>query len=74
MQNWESVEKMSKLYIDFFDICFDILHKLKGNLGQERVKGGPPSFQSKNWNNFLRYPWKNDSFSSFVPTFPPVPP
>ena len=40
----------------FFDIFLDILHKFKGNLGQEHVKGGPPSFQGKNWNNFLCYP------------------
>ena len=53
----------------FFDIFLDILHKLKGNLGQEHIKRGHLSFQSKNWNNFPCYPWKNDNFSSFVPTF-----
>ena len=58
----------------FFDIFLDISHKLKGNLGQEHVKRGPPSFQGKNWNNCPCYPWKNYSFSKFVPTFPPVPP
>ena len=36
----------------FFDIFFDTLHKMKVNLGQERVKKGLLSVQGKNWNNF----------------------
>ena len=36
--NWESVGKMSKYRI--FDIFLDILHKLKENLGHQRVKKG----------------------------------
>ena len=47
----------------FFDIFLDILHKMKEILSQEHVKRGPLSFQGK-----------NDSLSSFGPTFPPVPP
>ena len=58
----------------FFDIFLHILHKMKENLGQELVKRRLLSFQEKDWNNFPCYPWKNVSFSSFVPTFPPLPP
>ena len=36
----------------FFDIFLNILHKLKGNLGQNHVKGGPPSFQGKKVKQF----------------------
>ena len=54
----------------FFDIFLDILYKMEEDLGQEHVKRGLPG---KNWNNFPCYPWKNDSFSRFDPTFPPVP-
>ena len=53
----------------FFDIFLNILHKLKGNLGQNNVKGEPPSFQGKKWNNFPCYPWKNNSFFQFCPYF-----
>ena len=38
--------------IGFFDIFLDILHKMKVNLGQERVKRGLLSVQGKKWNNF----------------------
>ena len=38
MQILETVWKMSKLKV--FDIFWDILNKMKGNLGQECVKGG----------------------------------
>ena len=31
----------------FFDIFLDILHKMKDNLGQERVKGGVYSSMAK---------------------------
>ena len=34
----------------------------------------PLSIQRKHWKNFPCYAWKNDSFSSFGPTFPPIPP
>ena len=57
----------------FFDILLDILHKMEENLGQEHVKGGLLSFQGKSWENFPSYPWKNNSFSSFDRTFPPIP-
>ena len=39
--------KNVKIY-RFFDIFLDILYKLKRNLGQNHVKGGPPPFQGKN--------------------------
>ena len=58
----------------FCDIALDILHKMKENLGHEHVKKGLLSLKGKNCNNFSCYPWKNDSFSSFDLTFPPVPP
>ena len=58
----------------FFDIFLDILHDVKENLSQEHVERGLLSFQGNNWNNFPCYPWKVDSFSSFDPAFPPVPP
>ena len=54
----------------FFDIFLDILDKLKGNLGQEHVKWGPLSFLTI----FHAIPGKMTVFSSFVNTFPPVPP
>ena len=50
----------------FFDIFLDILHKLNRNFDQEHVEGVLPSFQSKNWNNFSCYFWKNDSFFQFL--------
>ena len=37
----------------FFDIFLDILHKLKKNLDQEHVKGGPPSLQENVGTIFL---------------------
>ena len=37
MQIWESVGKMSNYR--FFDIFWDILNKIKDNLGQECVEG-----------------------------------
>ena len=54
-----------------FDIFMDILHKIKGTLGQERVKRGLLFFPGKNWNEFPCYPWKTESFSSFDPIFHP---
>ena len=50
-----------------FDIFWDILNKVKDKLGQECAKGGieiiAPDFSGK-----------MIAFSSFDPTFPPVPP
>ena len=46
---------------------------MKENLGQEHVKRRPLSFQRENWNNSPAIPGKNDSFSSFDPTFAPIP-
>ena len=48
---FEEVLKKRQNY-RFFDIFFDILHELKGNLGQEHVNRGALSFLGKNWNNF----------------------
>ena len=45
MQIWESVKKRQNYR--FFDICLDILHKMKENLGQEHVKSGFLFFQGK---------------------------
>ena len=45
MQIWVSVGKMSKLYV--FDIFWDILDKMKGDLGQECVKRELLSFQGE---------------------------
>ena len=42
MQIWENVK-----IIVFFYIFWDILNKMKDNLGQECVKGGLLSFQGK---------------------------
>ena len=56
---------MSKLQV--FDIFLDILHKMKGNLGQERVKGGFYPSRAKVGTISPDIP-------SFDPTFPPVPP
>ena len=45
MQIWESAKKCQNY--KFFDIFWDILNKMKDNLGQECVKGGLLSFQGK---------------------------
>ena len=67
-------KKISKLRV--FDIFLDILHKLKGNLDQEHVKGGNPSFQGKNWNNFFAIPEKMTVFPVlsllFNPSLPKI--
>ena len=52
---------MSKLYIGFFDIFWDIWNKMKENLDQECVYGGHLSFQGK-LEQLPWLPWKNDSF------------
>ena len=57
--------------IGFFDIFWDILHKLKGNLDQEHVKGGLYPSRAKIETIFPAIPGKMTVFSSFVPTFPP---
>ena len=46
VQIWDSVWKNVKI-IGFFEIFWDILNKMKDNLGQECVKGGLLSFQGK---------------------------
>ena len=58
----------------FFDVFWDILNKMKDNLGQECVIGGLLSFQDKIGTIFPDFPVKMTAFSSFEPTFPPVPP
>ena len=45
MQIWETVSKMPDYR--FFDIFWNILNKMKDNLGQERVKGGSYLFRAK---------------------------
>ena len=62
---------MSKL--KFFDIFWDILDKMKNNLGQECVKGAILSFQGKIETIPSDFPGKITVFSSSDPTFPPVP-
>ena len=57
----------------FFDIFFDILHKMKKNLAQEHVKMGFLSFQSKFEKIAPDFPGKMTVFPVFDPTFPPVP-
>ena len=52
----------------FLDILWDILDKMKDNLGQECVKRGS-ILPGQNWNNHPWFPWKYDSFSSLDPTF-----
>ena len=47
---------------------------MKDNLGQECVKGGLLSFQGKIETIASDFPGKMAVFSSFDPTFPPVPP
>ena len=64
---WKNVK-----IIGFFYIFGDILNKMKDNLGQECVKGGLLSFQGKIGTIAPDFPGKNDSFSTFDPTFPPV--
>ena len=56
----------------FFDIFLDILHKMKDNLGQKRVKRGLLSFQGKIGTIAPDFPGKITAFSSFDPTFPPA--
>ena len=46
---------------------------MKDNLDHECVKSGLLSFQDKIGTTAPDFPGKNDSFSSFDPTFPPVP-
>ena len=46
---------------------------MKDNLGQECVKGGLLSFQGKIGTIAPDFPGKMTVFSSFDPTFPPVP-
>ena len=57
----------------FFDIFWNILNKMKDNLGQECVKGRPLSFQGKIGTTVPDFPGQM-TVSSFDPTFPPVPP
>ena len=47
---------------------------MKDNLGEECVKGGLLSFQGKIETIAPDFPGKMTVFSSFDPTFPPVPP
>ena len=53
----------------FFHIFLDILHKMKENLGQERVKLGLLSFQGKNFNNFPDIPEKMTVFPVLTQLF-----
>ena len=46
---------------------------MKDTLGQEFVKGELPSFQGKTETSPSDFPGKMTVFSSFDPTFPPVP-
>ena len=71
MQIWRSVKKCQNFR--FFDIFLNILHKMS-KVGSRACIKGASILPGKNWNNFLCYPWKIDSLSSFDPTFPPVPP
>ena len=63
---------MSKLWV-FFYIFWDILDKMKSNVGQEFVKYALITFQGKIRTIASDFPGKM-SFSSFDPTFPSVPP
>ena len=56
----------------FFEIFWDILNKMKNNLGQECLKEGLPSFQGKIGTIFPDIPGKNDSFP-FLPYFSTCP-
>ena len=57
----------------FFDIFWDILDKMKDNLCQECVKEFFYPFRAK-MGQLPMTSQENDSFSSFDPTFLPVPP
>ena len=57
-----------------FDIFWDILNKTKDNLCQGCVKGWILSLQGKFEIISPDFPGKNDSFFSFDPSFPPIPP
>ena len=65
--------KVLKNYYRFFDIFWDILNKMKENLCQECGKGGLLSPQGKCEIIAPDFPGKMMVFSSFGPTFPPVP-
>ena len=71
MQIWESVEKCQNYR--FVGIFWEILNKVKDNLGQECVKGGLLSFQGKIGTIAPDFPGKMTVLWSFNPTFPPVP-
>ena len=58
----------------FFDIFLDLLHKMKENLGQERVKERLLSFQGKIGTIAADLPGEMTVSPSFVPTIPPAPP
>ena len=58
----------------FVDIFWDILNKMKDNLGQESLKEKLLSFQRKIGISFPDFSGKMTVFSSFGFTFPPVPP
>ena len=45
---WKNVK-----IIGFFQIFWDILNKMKDNLGQECVKRGASILPGQNWNNCL---------------------
>ena len=70
--NLEKCWKNVKIVV-FFDIFGHILNKKKNNLGQKCVKGGFDPSRAK-LEQLPLISLKNDSFSSFDPTFPPVPP
>ena len=57
-----------------FGIFWDILNKMKDNFGQECVKGRLLYFQGKIGTISSVIPGKITVFSSFEPTFLPVPP
>ena len=56
----------------FVDIFWDILNKMKDNLGQECVKGELLSFQDKTETIAPDFPGKMTVFSTFDLTFPPA--
>ena len=58
----------------FFDIFWDILNKMNNNLGQECIKGGFYPSRAKLKQLSLISLEEMTVFSSFDPTFPPVPP
>ena len=57
---WKNVK-----IIGVFYIFWDILDKMKDNLGPECVKGGILSFQGKSGTIVPDFPEKNDSFFQF---------